>query len=232
MLRTLSAIVSAAFVAAFALCLSAVVSVVAHRALAPTHTPLMVMRAVQRRDAYPALWRWRPLNQISPHLVRAVIAAEDSGFCDHNGFDWEAIRKVLETLEEKGETSRGASTISMQTAKNVYLTQHRSYIRKGLEAGFTVLMEVFWTKHRIMEAYLNVAEWGPGIYGAEAAARTYFKRSAAQLTPDQAALMASTLPGPLFWQPNRPNRRIQRKARIIRKRMNAVRLGKDGVCGA
>lgn len=231
MLRTLGAIVSAAFVAAFVLGLSAIFSVLAHRVVTPTHTPLMVMRALQRGDAYPARWRWQPLSRISPHLIRAVIASEDSRFCDHDGFDWEAIRKVLKVLEEKGETSRGASTISMQTAKNVYLTQHRSYIRKGLEAGFTVLMEAFWSKRRIMEAYLNVAEWGPGIYGADAAARTYFKRSAAQLTPNQAALMASTLPGPLFWQPNRPNRRIARKSRIIRKRMNAVKLGKDGVCG-
>ena len=230
MLRTIGAIFSAAFVAGFILALSAVVSVVANRLINPTHTPLMVMRAAQRNDAYPARWQWRPLSRISPHLIRAVIASEDSRFCTHNGFDWEAIRKVLEQLEEKGESSRGASTISMQTAKNVYLTQHRSYIRKGLEAGFTVLMEALWSKRRIMEAYLNVAEWGPGVYGAEAAARTYFNRSAARLTPDQAALLASTLPGPLFWRPNRPTRRIARKSRIIRKRMRAVKLGKDGVC--
>jgi len=231
MFRTLGAIISAGIVAVFIVGLSAVVSVVAHRIIQPTHTPLMVMRAAQRGDAFPALWRWRPLTRISPHLVRAVIAAEDSRFCTHDGFDWEAIRKVLKQLEAKGERSRGASTISMQTAKNVYLTQHRSYIRKALEAGFTVLMESLWDKRRIMELYLNVAEWGPGIYGAEAAARTYFRRSAARLTPDQAALLASTLPGPLFWQPNRPNRRILRRSRIIRKRMAAVRLGKDGVCG-
>ncbi len=231
MLRTAGAILLAAAVAGFVFGLSAVVSVAVHRVVPPTHTPLMVLRAVQRRDAYPARWRWRPLERISPHLVRAAIAAEDSRFCSHNGFDWQAIRQVLKTLEKTGGIRRGASTISMQTARNVYLTQHRSVIRKGLEAGFTVLIEALWGKRQILEVYLNVAEWGPGIYGAEAAARAWFRRSAARLTAAQAARLVSTLPGPLRWRPDRPNRRIARKARIVRERMRLVKLGKDRACG-
>ena len=230
MLRTAGAILLAAAVAGLVLCLSAVVSVLIHRAVPPSHTPLMILRAVQRGDAYPARWRWRPLKRISPHLVRAAIAAEDSRFCLHNGFDWIELRRVLKTLEETGGIRRGASTISMQTAKNAYLTPHRSFIRKGLEAGFTVLIEAVWGKKRILETYLNVAEWGPGIYGAEAAARAYFRRSAARLTPAQAALLASTLPGPLRWRPDRPNRRIERKVRIVRERMRLVKLGRDRAC--
>ena len=232
MLRAGSAILLAAAVTALVFGLSAAASVFVHRAVPPTHTPLMVLRAVQRRDAYPARWRWRPLDRISPHLVRAAIAAEDSRFCNHTGFDWQAIRQALKTLEETGGLRRGASTISMQTAKNVYLTPHRSFVRKGLEAGFTVLIEALWGKRRILETYLNVAEWGPGIYGAEAASRAWFRRSAARLTPQQAALLASTLPGPLRWRPDRPNRRIARKARIVRERMDLVKPGGDGACGA
>ena len=232
MLRTGGAILLAAAVAALVFGLSAVASVIVHRAVPPTHTPLMVLRAVQRRDAYPARWSWRALNRISPQLVRAAIAAEDSRFCSHTGFDWQAIRQALKALEETGGIRRGASTISMQTAKNVYLTPHRSFVRKGLEAGFTVLIEALWGKRRILETYLNVAEWGPGIYGAEAAARTWFRRSATRLTPQQAALLASTLPGPLRWRPDRPNRRIARKARIVRERMRLVKPGRNGACGA
>lgn len=231
MLRIASALLLAAAVAGLAFGLSAVASVAVYRAVPPTHTPLMVLRAAQRRDARPARWRWRPLDRISPHLVRAAIAAEDSRFCSHTGFDWRAIREALKDFEETGGFGRGASTISMQTAKNVFLTPHRSFVRKGLEAGFTVLIEALWGKRRILETYLNVAEWGPGIYGAEAAARAWFRRTAARLTPDQAALLASTLPGPLRWRPDRPNARIRRKARIVRERMRLVKPGRDRACG-
>ena len=231
MLRTAGAILLAAAVAGLVFGLSAVVSVAVHRAVPPTHTPLMVLRAAQRRDAYPARWNWQPLERLSPHLVRAAIAAEDSRFCSHNGFDWRAIRQVLKTLGETGGIRRGASTISMQTARNIYLTPHRSFIRKGLEAGFTVLIEALWGKRRILETYLNIAEWGPGIYGAEAAARAWFGRSAARLTADQAARLVSVLPGPLRWRPDRPNRRIARKARIVGERMRLVKPGKDRACG-
>ncbi len=118
--------------------------------------------------------RWRPIDQVSPALPRALIAAEDARFRDHHGFDFDALQKAYEN-NEKGKKIRGGSTISQQTAKNVFLWPGRSYVRKGLEAYFTVLIETFWGKKRIMEVYLNSIEYGPGIYGAEAASRSYFK---------------------------------------------------------
>ncbi len=204
-------------------------AVLAYRTVDPVHTPLMTLRAMERGDAVPARQRWRPLDQISPNLIRAVIASEDSHFCTHDGFDWDAIRMALEKLEEDGR-ARGASTISMQTAKNVFLWPDRLYVRKGLEAAFTAMIEAFWGKRRIMEVYLNVVEWGPGIYGAEQAARTYFKRSAARLTPYQAALLAATLPNPLHRRPQRPSRYVQRKARIILARMRLVAVRRGDPC--
>lgn len=213
----------------FALLLASGTAVLAYRVLDPVHTPLMTLRAMERGDALPARLRWKPLAEISPHLVRAVIASEDARFCTHGGFDWDAIRQALEQLEEDGR-SRGASTISMQTAKNVFLWPDRLYIRKGLEAGFTVLIEAFWDKRRIMEVYLNVVEWGPGVYGAEQAARLYFKRPASKLTPYQAALLAATLPNPLHRRPNRPSRYVVRKARIILARMRHVAAKPDQPC--
>ena len=226
----LAAAATGAGVLALVLFLASGAAVLAYRVVDPVHTPLMVLRTLERDDASPARLDWRPLSRISPHLVRAVIASEDAQFCTHNGFDWEAIRKALEELEEDDGRPRGGSTISMQTAKNVFLWPERLYLRKGLEAGFTVLIEALWDKRRIMEVYLNVAEWGPGIYGAEQAARTYFKRPAAQLTPYQAALMASTLPNPLVRRPNQPSRLVRRKAQIIMARMRAVAVKKTDPC--
>lgn len=214
---------------ALVLFLASGAAVLAYRIVDPVHTPLMVLRTLERDDANPARLDWQPLSRISPHLVRAVIASEDAHFCTHSGFDWDAIRQVLEEMEEDGRP-RGGSTISMQTAKNVFLWPERLYLRKGLEAGFTVLIEALWDKSRIMEVYLNVAEWGPGIYGAEQAARAYFKRSAARLTPYQAALLASTLPNPLVRRPNRPSRLVRRKAKIILARMRAVAVKKADPC--
>lgn len=209
--------------------IASIASVLVYRVVHPVSTPLMTLRAIQRDDAVPARFRWRPLARISPNLMRAVIASEDARFCINNGFDWDAIRHQLTRLEEN-EPVRGASTISMQTAKNVFLWPGRLYVRKGLEAGFTVLIEAFWGKRRIMEIYLNVIEWGPGIYGAEQAARTYFRRPAARLTPYQAALLASTLPNPLHRRPDRPSSYVLRKARIILARMRQVRVRPNDPC--
>ncbi|MCU0883154.1 MAG: monofunctional biosynthetic peptidoglycan transglycosylase [Hyphomonadaceae bacterium] len=176
-------------------------------------TWLMVERAIAgdglRRD-------WVRLDQISPNLVRAVIAAEDAKFCSHHGFDWEAIEDAMEANEE-GRPTRGGSTISQQTAKNVFLWPARSWVRKGFEAGFTVAIEAAWPKHRIMEVYLNVAEFGIGTYGIEAAARRYLGRDARSMTPRQAAAIAAVLPSPRKWDPNNPTRRVARRiARIER----------------
>ena len=138
---------------------------------------------------------WEPLADIDPDLVRAVIAAEDGKFCTHDGFDREAIEQALRERAE-GQRRRGGSTISQQTAKNVFLWQGGGWFRKGLEAWFTVLIEALWPKQRIMEVYLNVAETGIGTYGAEAGAMRYFDKSAANLTPSEAARMAAALPSP------------------------------------
>ena len=138
---------------------------------------------------------WEPLADIDPDLVRAVIAAEDGKFCTHDGFDREAIEQALRERAE-GQRRRGGSTISQQTAKNVFLWQGGGWFRKGLEAWFTVLIETLWPKQRIMEVYLNVAETGIGTYGAEAGAMRYFDKPAANLTPSEAARMAAALPSP------------------------------------
>ena len=165
------------------------VAVVAlYRFVPPPMTFLMVQRLFEGRGFDR---RWVPLSRISPRLVGAVVASEDSGFCEHHGFDMAAIQKALKHNADDPNRIRGGSTISQQTAKNVFLWPHRDYVRKGFEAYFTVLIEAIWGKPRIMEVYLNSIEWGPGVYGAEAAAQRIFGVSAADLTPGQAATSAS-----------------------------------------
>ncbi|HEX5775614.1 MAG TPA: monofunctional biosynthetic peptidoglycan transglycosylase, partial [Caulobacteraceae bacterium] len=162
--------------------------------------PVTLLMAQRLSEGHGLDRRWRPLSDISPRLVNAVIAAEDARFCEHKGFDFEAMGKALENNERRPNRIRGGSTISQQTAKNVFLWPGRSYVRKGLEAYFTVLVEGLWGKRRIMEVYLNTVEWGPGLYGAEAAARKNFGVGADQLTHAQAARLAAILPSPLKWR--------------------------------
>lgn len=147
---------------------------------------------------------WISIEKISPQMVLAVIAAEDNKFMEHNGFDWESIKKARK-YNQRGKKLRGASTISQQTAKNVFLWPKRSWFRKGLEAYFTILIEAFWGKKRIMEVYLNIAEMGKGIYGAEAAAREYYGKPASRLTRHEAAMIATTLPAPSKRNPAKPS---------------------------
>jgi monofunctional biosynthetic peptidoglycan transglycosylase len=154
--------------------------------------------------------------------VGAVVASEDSGFCEHNGFDMAAIQKALKHNANSNRI-RGGSTISQQTAKNIFLWPRRDYVRKGLEAYFTVLIEAIWGKPRIMEVYLNSIEWGPGVYGAEAAARRNFGVSAAQLTPGQAARLAVIVPKPLSWKAYRPGRYVRKRSGTIAARAGVVR---------
>lgn len=174
--------------------------IAAYRYVPPPVTPLMVIRTYQgeglRKD-------WVPLNRISPNAVRAVIALEDANFCKHTGFDWDEVKDALSD-HLKGGRLRGASTISMQTAKNLFLWPGRDIARKAIEAPLTFLLEKLWTKRRILEVYLNVIEWGPGIYGIEAASRAYFKKSASRLTRREAGLLAAVLPNPRRWSPKRP----------------------------
>jgi monofunctional biosynthetic peptidoglycan transglycosylase len=188
-------------------------------------TPLMVSRAIEGRGIDH---RWKPLNQISPNLVRAVVAAEDAHFCEHVGFDIEAMQKAY-LNNQKGGRVRGGSTISQQTAKNVFLWEGRSYLRKGLEAYFTVLIEAGWGKRRIMEVYLNSIEWGPGIYGAEAASQRIFKKPARNLTVTQAARLAAILPSPLKWKAAKPGPYVARRSRRIGAATGTVR--RDGLDG-
>ena len=189
------------------------------RFLPPPVTILMLQRLAEGRGLEKS---WRPLSRIAPSLPLAAIAAEDARFCEHRGFDWEAMEAAAER-NAKGGKVRGGSTISQQTAKNVFLWPHRDYVRKGLEAGYTVLIEGLWGKRRIMEVYLNVVEWGPGVYGAEAAARRYFHTSAAQLTPQQSARLAAILPSPLKWRAVNPGRYVQRRSRRIGANARIVR---------
>lgn len=169
---------------------------------------------------------WEPLSAIDRDLVRAVIAAEDGKFCSHDGFDRAAIEQAMRRNLQGGRI-RGGSTISQQTAKNVFLWQGGGYFRKGLEAGFTFLIERLWGKRRIMEVYLNVAETGIGTYGAEAGARRYFRRSAADLTPLQAARMAAALPLPKERSVANPRGWLRRHGNSIAARIGVVR--RDGL---
>lgn len=189
-----------------------------HRVVPVQMTPLMVLRAVEGAD-----WRqdWVPLSAMAPALGRSVIAAEDNLFCRHAGFDWRSLGQAAEEYIE-GDRVRGASTLTMQTAKNVLLWPGRSFLRKGLEAYVTVWMEALWPKTRILEVYLNVAEWGPGIYGAEAAARHHFGRPAARLSADQAARLAAVLPNPLRLSAGQPSAHVRQRAGVVRTRIRQL----------
>jgi monofunctional biosynthetic peptidoglycan transglycosylase len=197
--------------------------VTVYRFAPPPMTFLMVQRMTEGRGFDR---QWVPIKSISPTLVRAVIAAEDARFCEHHGFDVLAIRKAM-AANQSGKRLRGGSTISQQTAKNVFLWPHRDYVRKGLEAYFTVLIEAIWGKPRIMEVYLNSIEWGPGVYGAQAAARRNFNTTAAELTPAQAARLAAIVPKPLAWKAARPGPYIKRRSGRIGAAAGTVR--RDGL---
>lgn len=161
------------------------------------------------------------LDEISPHLPLAVMTSEDSRFCEHGGVDWGALRQVVEAADEDGP-ARGASTIPMQTAKNLFLWPSRSYIRKGLELPIALYLDLIWSKRRMMEVYLNIAEWGDGVFGAEAAARKYFRKPARELTRREAALLATALPNPLVRNPAQPRRGHNALAGRIMARMEAA----------
>lgn len=204
---------------------STLLAVAAYRFVPVYVTPLMIIRAVSPRGSEAQQERerhwlhdWTPLEEISPWLPKAVVASEDGHFYDHNGFDFKAIREAYEE-GQRGRRQRGGSTISQQTAKNVFLWPGHSWVRKGLEAYFTVLIELMWSKERIMEVYLNSIEMGAGIYGAEAAAQHYFSTSAARLSRRQAALIAVSLPSPLRFDPAHPSAYLSRRAATISRYM-------------
>lgn len=182
-------------------------------------TPLMITRAVENKlEGKDALLThdWVSIENISPNLQKAVIASEDGNFLKHNGFDFKAMQKAFKN-NQKGKRLKGGSTISQQTAKNVFLWQGRSYIRKGLEAYFTVLIELIWGKERIMEVYLNSIEMGNGVYGAESAAKHWYRKSASDLTKKEAAGIAAILPNPRKYKATNSSSYInRRKDKIVR----------------
>src|SRR5215203_1316378 len=188
---------------------------------------------------------WTPIEQISPNLARAVLAGEDSNFFKHDGFDWDAIQKAWDEGVKEGEKEakaegdydpndwippmpsfkRGASTVTQQLAKNLYLSEDRNFFRKGREALYTYFLEKDLSKKRILEIYLNVIEWGDGIYGAEAASRTYFKKSASQLTREDAAFLSAMIPSPLnIFNPVKNRKRVVRRQKVILRGMNYIKL--------
>jgi monofunctional glycosyltransferase len=181
----------------------------------PPVSTLMVYTGV---FAGPIARDWVSLDEIAPSLVGAVVMSEDSQFCNHWGVDWNELNKVL---DREGEPSRGASTIPMQTVKNLFLWTSRSYVRKALEIPLALYADLVWPKRRMMEIYLNVAEFGPGIFGAEAAAQRYFGKSAKALTQTQAALLAVTLPNPAERNPAKPTRFMRNRAAVIASRARA-----------
>lgn len=188
---------------------------------------------------------WTPMEQISPHLQRAVLAGEDSRFFEHDGFDWDAINKAWDEAVREGEKEakaegeydpeawippmpsfkRGASTVTQQLSKNLYLSEDRNFLRKGREAIYTYYLERELSKKRILEIYLNVIEWGDGIYGAEAASRNYFKKSASALTREEAAYLSAMIPSPLnVFNPSKNKKRVVRRQRAIIRGMNSIQL--------
>ena len=197
-----------------------ILAVVTYRLVPPPVTPLMLIRAAA---GAPIRHRWVPLEQISPWLARAVIASEDARFCTHHGFDYEEIGAALERFRAGGKL-RGASTISQQTAKNILLWPGGAFLRKGIEAYITELLELGWPKSRILEVYLNVIEWGDGVYGAEQAAETHFHTPASALTRREAALLAAILPNPRVLSAERPTRYIEERAATIEARMSQVEV--------
>ena len=205
---------------------SSIFFVILYKFVNPPVTPLMVIRVAQQSwngQTVRLKKAWVPLNNMSPSLPLAVVASEDNLFTEHAGFDFESIEKARDfNAKKQGKKVRGASTISQQTAKNVFLWPKRSWLRKGLEVYFTVLIEVVWGKRRIMEVYLNVIETGKGLYGVEQASRTYFGRSCSKITRGEAALIAAILPNPLKWNPASPTPYLLGRQQWILWNMNNI----------
>ena len=193
----------------------------------PANTAFMeegLVRLQERNPDAELRHKWVPYDRISIHLKRAIVAAEDAKFLTHEGFDVEGIQAAVEKNLKKGRLVAGGSTISQQLAKNLFLSGERSFIRKGQEAIITMMIEATWSKRRILEVYLNVIEWDNGVYGAEAAARRYYKTSAANLGPDQAARLAAMVPNPRWYENHRSSRAYQRRVAVISRYMGSAQV--------
>ncbi len=207
--RTLAKLCAVAVVAALAV-------ILAYRFVNPPYSTLMVANALAGRTLKH---KWVKLDDISPYLVSAVVTSEDARFCRHWGVDWAEVEDAIEDAEETGRGPRGASTIPMQTVKNLFLWQSRSYVRKAIEIPLAYATSAIWPKPRMLEIYLNVAEWGPGVFGAHAAARYHFRSSAAKLTRREAAQLAAALPNPHVRNAGRPGPKTRRLARKMEQRL-------------
>lgn len=200
---------------------SSVLAVIVYRWVPVKYTPLMFIRYMERKSegGSPRIeHEWVPLEEMSPNMPLAVWASEDQNFFNHWGFDFTAIGQAIQEAED-GKRQRGASTISQQVAKNVFLWPNSTWVRKGFEVYFTLLIELFWSKQRIMEVYLNSIEMGDGIYGAQAVARLHFRTDAKHLSREQCALIAATLPNPLQRNSARPSPKVYRKQKRILRQM-------------
>lgn len=206
-------------------------NIITYRAVAPHQTAFMSMRMSEfaKEGRNVALdYRWVPYNQISDNLKKALIASEDAKFAAHGGFDWSGIQNAIKRNQQSGEVKAGGSTISQQLAKNLFLNDSRSYIRKAEEAAITAMMEAVTDKDRIFELYLNAIEWHYGVFGAEAAAQYFYKKPAADLSKQQAAKLAARVPAPLFYADNPKSKRLRGKTNIILRRMGSAELPETG----
>jgi monofunctional biosynthetic peptidoglycan transglycosylase len=194
---------------------------------APAETAFMAMRAAEQREHGKAVrraYQWVPYERISPELKRAMIAAEDAKFVEHEGFDWEGIERAMDKNQRRGRVVAGGSTITQQLAKNLFLSSQRSYWRKAEEALITLMLEALLDKRRIFELYLNVIEWGDGVFGCEAASRRYFGVSVKDLNESQSARLAAMAPNPRYYERHPDARGLERKIPIIIARMPAAEL--------
>lgn len=225
--RVLKTLLIFAVSAVVALQLFFLICVVALNWINPPTTAFMIQQWVALRDTRPEpviRQQWISYPKIAPTIKRAVIASEDANFADHDGVDWDAIEKAYDANQKRGKPMRGGSTITMQLAKNLFLSGERSYVRKAQELVITYMLEVCLSKQRIFEIYLNVAEWGVGVFGIEAASRHYYGISASQLNAEQGARLASMLPRPRFYDRNRGSVALMRKTAIVLRRMPSAEL--------
>ena len=205
-------------------------SILTFRAVAPHHSAFMTTRMAEfRREGrdIPLDYRWRAYPDISDNLKKALIASEDAAFAEHSGFDWNGIRNAIKRNEKSGKIKGGGSTISQQLAKNLFLSEWQSYIRKGEEAAITAMLEATTDKDRIFELYLNIIEWDYGVYGAEAAAQKFYGKPAANLSKQQAAALAARVPAPLYYADHPQSKRLRNKTNIILRRMGSATLPEE-----
>jgi monofunctional biosynthetic peptidoglycan transglycosylase len=208
-------------VAALVLFVAAHALIIVYRVLPPPLTPLMLIRMAEGEGLTRS---WVALAEISPWLPAAAIASEDNRFCRHHGIDWDEMAEAWREYRS-GERMRGASTITMQVARNLLLWPGRDFVRKAIEAYLALVIDLAWPKARIMEVYLNIIEWGPGLYGAEAASRAYFRKPASALTPRESALLVTVLPNPREWRPDRVTSFLSERSVVIRERIEQLGPG-------